>query len=221
MPHFIEGWRRAFRSREFRDQGLVTLAALAVTLVLMGAFLNFIGARMGPVLDDPVLPLLPDANLLWITFTLIYAGFLIGLISLAMSPFSLLLALRACVVLLVLRAICLWLLPLDPPAGAVSLVDPFLRAPGFPRVPVRDLFFSWHAALLSLLAFTSHWRDLKVVFALLTVAVSALMLVQHAHYTIDLVAAPCFAYASYGFARWVTVEEVVTGRATGNTAIRG
>jgi len=221
VPGFIQGWRRALKSREFRDQFLVTLAALAVTLVLLSAFLNFIGARMGPVVDDPVLALIPGANLLWITFTLIYAGFLIGVVSLALSPFSLLLALRALVVLLFLHALCLWLLPLDPPAGAVSLVDPFIRAPGFPRVPVRDLFFSWHIGLLSILAFTSHWRDLKIVFASLTVAVSVLMLIQHAHYTIDLVAAPCFAYASCGFARWITVEEVLPDRTTAGTILRG
>jgi len=212
MSHFIQSWRRAFRSREFRDQFLLTIGTLAVTLVLLSAFLEFIGARMGPVLDDPILPLIPGANLLWITFSLIYAGFLIGFVSLILSPFSLLLALRALVVLLVLRAVCLWLLPLDPPAGAVALIDPFLRAIGYSRIPARDLFFSWHIALLSLLAFTSRWNDLKIVFVSLAVAVSALMLIQHAHYAIDLVAAPCFAYASCGFARWITVEEVATDR---------
>jgi len=208
MSNFTDGWRRALRSRDFRDQLLVTLAALLVTILLMRAFMGYIGARMGAVLHDPVIDLFTPASFVWVTFSLIYAGFLLGAVSLVVRPFSLLLALRAFVVLILLRGVCQFFLPLDPPPDAIPLADPFIRFPGFRPVLARDLFFSWHTALLALLAFVTQWKDLKAVLSLLAAIVSVLMLVQHAHYTIDLIAAPCFAYASYGLARSITVQEV-------------
>jgi len=208
MITFVSDWRKAFRSREFRDQFLVTLAALLVTVILMRAFMGYIGARMGAVLRDPVLELFAPASVAWVMFSLIYAGILLGVVSLSVRPFSILLALRALVVLIVLRAVCQYFLPLDPPPDAIPLADPFIRIPGFRHVIVRDLFFSWHTALLALLAFATAWKDLKVILGVLALLVSGLMLLQHAHYTIDLIAAPCFAYVAYGLARTVTVSEV-------------
>jgi hypothetical protein len=208
MANFVDSWRRALRSGGFRDQLLITLAALVVTVLLLRAFMNYIGARMGAVLHDPILDLFPPSSFVWITFSLIYAGYLLGIVSLFARPFSLLLALRALVVLTILRAVCQFFLPLDPPTDAIPLADPFIQIPGFRPVLPRDLFFSWQTALLALLAFVTQWRDLKIVLAFLAVIVSALMLVQHAHYTIDLVAAPCFAYAAYGLAKSISVQEV-------------
>jgi len=208
MAKYVDNWRRALRSREFRDQLLVTLAALLVALLLMRAFMSYIGARMGAVIHDPVLGLFAPASLPWITFSLIYAGFLLGIVSLFVYPFSLLLALRALVLLMILRAVCQFFLPLDPPVDAIPLADPFIQMPGFRPVIARDLFFSWHTALLALLAFVTQWKDLKIILALLALIVSVLMLAQHAHYTIDLLVAPCFAYAAYGLAKWISVQEV-------------
>ena len=208
MVKFVNEWRGAFRRGEFRDQFFVTMAALLVTVLLMRAFMSYIGARMGAILHDPVLGLFPPVSFTWITFTLVYAGFLLGFVSLTARPFSFLLALRALVVLMLIRGICQFFLPLDPPPDAIPLADPFIRVPGFRPVIARDLFFSWHTSLLALLAFVIQWRDLKIILGILALIVSVLMLLQHAHYTIDLVAAPCFAYAAYGIAKAVSVQEV-------------
>ena len=67
-------WRGAFRRREFRDQFFVTLAALLVTVLLMRAFVSYIGARMGAILHDHVLGLFPPVSFTCRTFTLVYAG---------------------------------------------------------------------------------------------------------------------------------------------------
>lgn len=207
MAKFVDNWRRALRRKEFKDQLLVTLAALLVTILLMRAFMNYIGARMGAVLDDPILGLFTPEAFPLITFSVIYSGFLLGIVFLSLRPFSLLAALRALVVLIFLRAICQFFLPLDPPSDAIPLADPFIRIPGFRPVVPRDLFFSWHTALLTLLAFVSQGKDLKIIFVIFALIVSVLMLLQHAHYTIDILTAPCFAYAACGLARWFTVQE--------------
>ena len=33
-------------------------------------------------------------------------------------------------------------------------------------------------------------------------------LMQHSHYTIYIIAAPCFTYVAFSVAKWMTVEEV-------------
>jgi hypothetical protein len=58
---------------------------------------------------------------------------------------------------------------------------------------------------MALLAFTAQGKDLRIVFSCGAVLISALLLIQHVHYTIDVVAAPCFAYAAFGIGKSVTV----------------
>lgn len=139
----VKSWRSALRGRDYRDQLIASIIVLAITLPLMGSFLNFIGARMGAVLQDPLLGFFPPIDFKWITFSVIYSGIVFGFVSLLLYPYSLLVALRALIVLIILRVVCLYLVPLDPPADVIPLVDPFIRLPGIRHVIVRDLFFSW------------------------------------------------------------------------------
>jgi hypothetical protein len=204
----IKSWRSALRSGVYRDQLIASIIVLAITLILTGSFLNYIGARMGVMLQDPVLRLFPPVNFKWITFSVIYSGIVFGFVSLLLYPYSLLLALRALIVLFIMRVACLSLVPLDPPADFIPLVDPFIRLPGIRTVIERDLFFSWQTAIMSLFVFTARWKDMKIIFSCVAFAVSALLLLQHAHYTIDIIAAPCFTYVAYTIAKSLTVQEV-------------
>lgn len=206
--NIITSWRGALRGRVYRDQLVASVIILAITLTLTGSFLNYIGARMGAVLQDPLLSLFPPVNFKWITFSLMYSGIAFGFVSLLLYPYSLVLTLRALIVLVILRVICLYLVPLDPPVDALPLADPFIRLPGIRPVIERDLFFAWQTAILALFAFTARWKDMKIIFSLVAVAISILILLQHAHYTIDILAAPCFAYVAYSLAKWQTVQEV-------------
>jgi hypothetical protein len=204
----ITSWRSALRGGVYRDQLIVSIIVLAITLLLTGSFLNYIGARMGVVLHDPLLGLFPPINFKWITFSLIYSGIVFGFIYLLLYPYSLLLALRALIVLIILRVVCLYLVPLDPPADVIPLADPFIRLPGIRPVIERDLFFSWQTATVALFAFAARWKDMKIIFSCVAFAISILLLLQHAHYTIDIIAAPCFAYVAYNIAKGLTVQEV-------------
>lgn len=208
MPKFISRWRNAWRVTFFRDQFLVSIAGLIVVLIITLVFLDYVETRSGTTLGDPLLPLVPPIDLRWITFSLIYSGMLLGFVSLCLYPFDLLLAMRAFVVMMLLRITCLFLLPLDPPTGFIPLADPFIQLPGIRPVFTRNLFFSWPTATMALFAFTAQWKDMKIIFSCAAGAVSALLLLQHAQYTIDVIAAPCFAYVAYGIAKWLTIENV-------------
>jgi len=69
---------------------------------------------------------------------------------------------------------------------------------------VRDLFFSGHTANVSLLFFFVDIRWIKIIIAVSTFVVGFLLLKQHVHYTIDVIVAPFFAFASYKIAVLMT-----------------
>ena len=205
MPRFVDAWAVAWRMHAFKREALSSVMALVLALVVMELFLLRIEARQGVVFADPLLGLFPPVDVHWIIYSIVYSAVLFGLVSLCLYPFALLLTVRALIVLIIMRMVCLFLLPLDPPADIIPLTDPFMLYLGVPMTNVRALFFAWPSGMLALLAFTAQWKDLKIIFSAGAVAVSGLLLVQHTHYTIDLVAAPVFAHAALGIAKWRTV----------------
>jgi hypothetical protein len=80
----------------------------------------------------------------------------------------------------------------------IALRDPFVDfVVGDGSVLTRDLFFSGHTSTMFLLFLTATARPLRLLFIAGTMLVGACVLLQHVHYTIDVFAAPFFAYGSY------------------------
>jgi PAP2 superfamily C-terminal len=104
------------------------------------------------------------------------------------------LAIEAYDVLLVARAACMFLTPLDPPLGIIPLRDPIVEDLGAGIHLTRDLFFSGHTATLALLAWIVPGRRMRVLLTAATVVVACLLLLQHVHYTVDVLVAPFCAY---------------------------
>jgi hypothetical protein len=191
-PRAARAWTEALRERRFRVRLALTLPALA-----LARFLEWNEARSGAALPDPVLALLAPRDLTWLTFSLIYLGLALGVARLAIEPHALVLALEAYVVMVVLRIAAMWATPLEAPPGMIPLNDPLVRLFGPARLLTKDLFFSGHTATLFLLALAVPGRTWKALFALSAAAVGLSVLAQHVHYTVDVLAAPFFAYASY------------------------
>ncbi|MEB0249607.1 phosphatase PAP2-related protein, partial [Mucilaginibacter sp. 5B2] len=61
-------------------------------------------------------------------------------------------------------------------------------------VITRDLFFSGHTSTMVLIFLCLEKRNDKILGFICIVAVMVLLLVQHIHYTIDVVAAPILVY---------------------------
>jgi membrane-associated phospholipid phosphatase len=83
--------------------------------------------------------------------------------------------------------------------GIIPLKDILLQFSFYSgRENLKDLFFSGHTATLLLFGFLFHVRTLKMIFFSGAIVVGALLMIQHVHYSIDVVAAP--------FAAWVSVK---------------
>ncbi len=124
------------------------------------------------------------------------------------------------------RIAAMWATPLEAPPGTIPLLDPLVRLFGPGKLLTKDLFFSGHTSTLFLLALTVPGRGWKALFLVCTAAVGISVLVQHVHYTVDVLAAPFFAYAS---ARLAARPRPLTGlrrstraaRSAGPSAPRG
>lgn len=191
------GWRQAWADARFRRTAAATVLALPLTIAALSWFLLAVEQRPGVVLDDPVLAALTPRDASVAAFALIYGGLLLALASLLRSPRHLVRALQGYVLLLLLRMLCMWVTPLDPPRGFVPLRDPLVESFGPGRMLTRDLFFSGHASTLFLLSLSVPSRWIRAALLLATVMLAFLLLQQHAHYTVDVLVAPLAASCAY------------------------
>lgn len=208
MLKSVRNWRLAWQVGAFRDQFIISIVALPVAAALMRIFLGYAETRPGVVLPDPLLSIVAPVELNWVIFAVLYSGMLLGLVSLTSSPFLFLLTMRAWTLLMVFRMASLFLISLVPVQGGYQLVDPIIRVPALQMSSSHALFFCWEVATMSLLAFTARWKDMKTIFACAGGLISLLLLLQRAQYSIDILAAPCFAYAALGLAKYLTVRDI-------------
>ncbi len=192
-------WREALQRNSYRIQFLVTVAALLFIAVLIPQFFLYIQERGGYVLNDPVLNLLtPAQNFSVLIFTLIYSALITAIISFSIYPLVLLRAMQAYCLLTTLRVLSVLLIPLNDPPGIIVLNDPFVQILSYGgKAITKDLFFSGHVSTLFLLFLAAPKRWLKYFFLIITLIVATCILIQHVHYTIDVLAAPVFSWICY------------------------
>ena len=189
--------RNAWSDPAFRTEFAATIAVLVPVLFALTHFLDWVERRHGVTLQDPVLALFPALNLTWITFLIIYAGIIVGLLVLVQNPRRLLMVFQAYVVMALFRMAAMYLAPLEPPPGIIELRDPFVEFFGGGKTLTRDLFFSGHTSTTFLLFLLIPGKWLRVAYACATLVVGVCVVLQHVHYTFDVVAAPFFAYGAY------------------------
>jgi hypothetical protein len=65
----------------------------------------------------------------------------------------------------------------------------------------KDLFFSGHTSIMTLNFLCLEKRSDKIIGIVSAIAVAILLMVQHIHYTIDIVAAPIVTYICFSFTK--------------------
>jgi len=176
---------------------VITVFILVTILIIFSNFLSFIEQRHGVVLPDPILKFYNPIDLTWLIFGLIYISLGIAIISFATKPDLLFIAMQSYSLLLIFRMIVMYITPFEAPENMLSLSDPLVQFFGTGNILTKDLFFSGHTATLFLFFLIADKKYLKVVFLVFTFIVALAVLLQHIHYTVDVVVAPVFAYASY------------------------
>ncbi|MBP1649206.1 MAG: hypothetical protein H6Q30_2651 [Bacteroidetes bacterium] len=194
---YREIWSEQWRSPRFRIELIVTILLTVLALATLANFLNWVETRPGVVLNDPILALFRPVDLTWLTFGLIYFGLICGIVFLTRHPQAMLIAFQSYTLMVAVRIAAMFVLPLAAPPASIPLQDPTVEYLGTGKMLTQDLFFSGHTSTLFLLFLTAQGRTLRTVFMICTVTVGISVLLQHVHWTVDVLVAPFVSYACF------------------------
>jgi len=195
-------WLSAWNNKAFRNHFIAGILALIIVMVVTSYFFNYIqDDKNGIELNDWVLKRLPSMDMsVFIVSLMLSSAILFALRGLA-NPNMLMTFLFALIIHLIARMITISITQFFPPQGLIVLHDPMGSMLYQYRFISRDLFYSGHTAILSLLYFCSFKKLDKYYILLTVISVGFLLLVQHVHYTIDVLCAPIFAFGCFWLAK--------------------
>lgn len=198
-------WQLSWQQKSFRYKLFAGIFLITIILICAPYFFQYIGKRKGLLFNDALLNLIPAYNVYILIFILIWSSAFFMLITAIKNPSIFLTFLIAYVLLCILRALSIFLFPLEAPLGIINLTDPLTNY--FYGVPfiTKDLFFSGHAATLFLMYLCQHNKLIKYYTLTSCLCVSILVLIQHIHYSIDVLFAFPFAYICYRSAKYITL----------------
>lgn len=168
-------------------------------------WLKFNSTRMGTMVNDPVYYLCePHDFSLYIGFCT-YSVTIFTILYLLQYPHILHRAFTGFTVLFLIRAFCIFMIPLSPSADMIRLHDPFTNFVGAEDSITNDLFFSGHMADMAFffLLVSDRWARRYILAAMICLGV--MLVWQRVHYTLDVLAAPIFSY----FCFWAFVQKDV------------
>ncbi len=192
-------WSEAWQLRSFRNKTFVALTLVAIILFTLPTFFAFIEKREGMVLQDFVLDAIPAMNVSVPTFVIIWSMVLLVFYRIYQNPRLFLVIAYGFILMCLCRVLTISILPLNPPPGLIMLKDPIANIAygGNGIFITKDLFYSGHTGnmFLFFLCLQAKWDKIFALTAALLVGI--LVLVQHIHYTIDVLAAFVFTYFIY------------------------
>lgn len=195
----IETWAEANKGKFFFFEFIFSLLFLVLTMMTFSSFSQFVEMREGVQFADPLLIKFSAYDLTWPIFSLIYGAILLGIGILVYRPYRLILLFKAYALMVLIRIVMMYLLPLDPPEGMILLQDPFVSLFVTGKTLTRDLFFSGHTATMFLL-FLAVPNKFKKTFIVIASLVATGVLWQKVHYTVDVVVAPFVSFIAYYWA---------------------
>lgn len=194
-------WKQAWALRSFRRRLVIGVIAVLIVLSALPVFFQFIQARTGPQLHDWLLPYLGPADVSVPLFAAIWCMVVLFIYRSVRDPDVFIVFVYGYAIVTILRMFTIWAIPLDPPDGLVPLVDPISNRWYGKTFVTRDLFFSGHTSTVWLIFLCFRRRIDRVIALICSIAVGVFVLVQHVHYTIDVVAAPVLTTLCYFVAR--------------------
>ncbi len=190
-------WKQLFSQKKT----WLGLILLLIVLLILPIFFNYIENRKGFILNDIILEKIPAYEVSIPIFLLIWGATIFMLVRVIQLPQLFPLLLWTYVLLLITRVITLYFVPLNPPLHLIPLQDPLIKIFYGNKNIVNDLFYSGHTATLFMFYLCLKTKHDKRLVLLLTIFVAILLLVQHIHYSIDILFAPAFSILCYTLAK--------------------
>jgi len=193
-----DSWQEAWQLKGFKTRFIAGILMLLATFAYLPFFFKKIEAREGAYIADPLLEAMQPKDVSLVIFIFIWGITLLLFLRCLKKPMMFLGTIYGFVMLYMMRLLTITLIPLNPPSGLIPLIDPLSNIfYGKGTFITKDLFFSGHTScqFLAFLCFNNK-RD-KVLAFVSTIIVGVLVLVQHVHYTVDVVAAIPLTFICY------------------------
>jgi len=169
----------------------------------LSQFLQWIEFRQGSVLDDPILNILPAWDVSLITFSTLYLSLFLALICILEKPQLLLIGIISYSIIIIFRMTGIYFVALNPPTDYIPFIDPITETFASGKVISKDLFFSGHTATMWIIFLLTEKKLLKFILFFVALFISTCVLIQHVHYTIDVLVAPMASYSAYKIAQFI------------------
>ena len=192
-----DNWKKTWNSPAQRLRLIIIIVLIPSFILALPLFFNHIETRKGVLLNDWLLANIPALDVSVPIFSCIWGMILLMLYRSLYKPSIFINYCLTLALVTVCRIICLSLVPLSPPVGLIKLTDPLTGIFYGNAVITKDLFFSGHTATLVTIFLCLEKPADKLIGLIAVIAVAVLLLVQHVHYTIDILAAPAAVYGCY------------------------
>ncbi len=179
---------------------LIVIVFAIITFTIFPKFLLYVESRVGIIIPDPFFAFKP-IDLTYPIFSVIYTCILIALVYTINRPAVLFRGLLAYSIMLLFRMLAMYSLPLEPPPSMIELRDPFVELLSSGTVLTKDLFFSGHTSTMFMLVLIVQSKTLRVIFLSGTLFIALGVILQHVHYSVDVIAAPFFALGALSLAQ--------------------
>ncbi len=187
-------WKINLQSSDYRKKLIIGLILISFILLSLPFFFQAIEKRNGISFNDYLLSWLPAYDLSLYIFTVIWSMTLFTFSRFKQDPNIFLTFLWGFILINLSRFVFIGLIPLNAPADLIPIHDPISNHFYGPKFITKDLFFSGHTAAMFLMFLCLKKRTDKVIALLATIIIGIAVLIQHVHYTVDVVMAPVITY---------------------------
>ena len=197
-------WKNNWQSTDYRRKLISGLIIISLILISMPFFYQAIEQRNGIKFNDYLLQWLPAYDLSLLIFVTIWSMALLTFHRFKQDPQIFLTFLWGFILINLSRFVSIGLVPLNAPDSFVAIHDPISNYFYGPKFITKDLFFSGHTAAMFLMFLCLKKKSDKVLTFIATIVIGIAVLVQHVHYTIDVLMAPIFTYFL-----WIAAKKIV------------
>lgn len=197
-------WQGAWSEPRFRSKMIIGMVLVAAIVSSFPFFFQRIELRQGVPLNDPLLRWLPAYDVSIPLFIMIWSMSVLTLLRAIQNPRILLVFLWSYALLSLSRIATIALVPLEPPPHLIGLIDPVSNLFYGPKFVTKDLFPSGHTSTMFLLFLCLSGKGDRRLALVVTFCVAFLLLVQHVHYTIDILGGFLYGWLSW----WIMVHTI-------------
>ena len=203
----IKNWENTWQSTDYKKKLILGLILISIILTSLPFFFQAIETRNGILINDYILREIPSYDMSLYIFTIIWGMALLTFSRFKTDPQLFLTFLWGYILINLTRFISIGLFPLSAPIGLIDIHDPISNAFYGPKRVTKDLFYSGHTAAMFLMFLCLNKKLDKILALLSTIAIAVLLLIQHVHYTADVLFAPVITYLI-----WLASKKIVASK---------